>query len=60
MPVAEFYARVLDMLDRLGIETRIRPVGPEGAYYSTEFQRFVLPYEAARRGIPAPEGNDGG
>ena len=25
-----------------------QPIGPDGAYFSTEFQQFLLPYEAAR------------
>lgn len=24
------------------------PIGPDGAYFSTEFQQFLLPYEADR------------
>jgi hypothetical protein len=31
-----------------------QPIGPEGAYFSTEFQQFLLPYEAARA-APDPD-----
>jgi hypothetical protein len=31
-----------------------QPIGPEGAYFSTEFQQYLLPYEAART-TPDPD-----
>ena len=31
-----------------------RPVGPDGAFFSTEFQQFLLPYEVARA-APDPD-----